>query len=475
MDERVKCIKNDEKALPLTIGKVYNIVSEENVCFWIINDIGQKQWYLKERFEVEQVNNKYIFDMNNFQIGDIAINCENDKEANILFDILKEYDLPKVKQNYSEKTCYRFYDNGICQGDIQFYKDQSYKVLKFSNMDFSQHLNKLTIPKQNNKLNIKELAKTMTRFEFLEQIDKDEGVFDECVKYTDIDITEEMFEGFNCCPDANCKKCFEIAIKDIFFIGDRVTYKDDRVFSNGKKVAIISRIQACTWGDYDLIWLDDVELGWVSREDIKLYKDDNIVKEQSKPKFIFNIEDFKKNDITIKCKSQKQADKLFEILIINGVQNWIDGNNLKDNTMFHMTNGFDKGRIYYNYELEDKGLDWGMSKSWYKNNGYNIIKFKNIDFGNVWDKESIDEASLMPYRSVNSRIQTKMYVVEFTYNAINSHYFISEDDNIKIGEIVMCECQIGSKNYQYCKVKDIVETGLYKEEFKSYRNCKKLS
>jgi len=75
------------------------------------------------------------------------------------------------------------------------------------------------------KLNIKELAKIMTRYEFLEQIDKNEGLNNDCIRYTDIDVPREMFLKFNCCPDANCKKCFEIAIKDVLFIGDKVIKK----------------------------------------------------------------------------------------------------------------------------------------------------------------------------------------------------------------------------------------------------------
>jgi len=50
------------------------------------------------------------------------------------------------------------------------------------------------ITDNNKSLNIKELAKTMTRIEFLKQVDKD-GLNDECVRYTDIAdvIPKEMF------------------------------------------------------------------------------------------------------------------------------------------------------------------------------------------------------------------------------------------------------------------------------------------
>lgn len=134
INKRVECIDNSEGVIPLKIGKFYNIGKENDACFWIINDRDEIQWYLKKRFKVEQ---KYIFDIEEFRNKDIAINCETEDEANKLFEILKDYDLPKGKQNHNEETCYRFHDDGILQADCDFYKKREYEIYKFSDVDFS--------------------------------------------------------------------------------------------------------------------------------------------------------------------------------------------------------------------------------------------------------------------------------------------------------------------------------------------------
>ena len=237
------------------------------------------------------------------------------------------------------------------------------------------------IPKQNNKLNIKELAKTMTRVEFLEQIDKNEGLNNDCVRYTNINVPREMFEGFNCCPDANCKKCFEIAIKDILFKGDRVIKKDSNPFYNGEKVATIIKIEKSICGDYDSIWLNTDS--WVREGDIELYEEEE-VEPNSNYKYIFDINEYKSKDIAINCETEEEAEKFFEILIMNG----IDKSDIDIMRQCYFYYGM---KTCYNFDY-NKMLYGDIS--YYEQEKYLVYKFSDVDFGNVWDKESINEVAL---------------------------------------------------------------------------------
>lgn len=72
-------------------------------------------------------------------------------------------------------------------------------------------------------------------------------------------------------------------------------------------------------------------------------------------------------------------------------------------------------------------------------------------------------------------ITTKLYQVEFTYNSASLKNFISNDSEIKIGDIVECQCSLNSSNYQYCKVKNIIEEELTTDEIKLYRTCRRIS
>jgi len=69
----------------------------------------------------------------------------------------------------------------------------------------------------------------------------------------------------------------------------------------------------------------------------------------------------------------------------------------------------------------------------------------------------------------------KIYQVEYTYDSTSLKSFISDDIDIKIGDMVECQCGLNSSNYQYCKVKNIVEEELTEDEIKLYRICRKLS
>ena len=60
---KVKCIDNDECYRNyLTNGKIYDIIDEDNNWYWIINDYGKENWYLKSYFEsaVAEIRNDTI-------------------------------------------------------------------------------------------------------------------------------------------------------------------------------------------------------------------------------------------------------------------------------------------------------------------------------------------------------------------------------------------------------------------------------
>lgn len=118
-----------------------NEVSKENV-------IKNIQFYGEEDDLVS--NYKWIFNIEEFHNKDIVINCEKEDEADKLFEILKDYDLPKCKQIHDENTCYRFdQKKGLYQDAYKYYEENGYAIYKFKDVDF----NNLYI---NESINIKE-------------------------------------------------------------------------------------------------------------------------------------------------------------------------------------------------------------------------------------------------------------------------------------------------------------------------------
>lgn len=47
---KIKCIDNYGLEKSLTIGKIYEVIKEDGVCYKIIDDSGYKCWYVTFRF-----------------------------------------------------------------------------------------------------------------------------------------------------------------------------------------------------------------------------------------------------------------------------------------------------------------------------------------------------------------------------------------------------------------------------------------
>lgn len=174
-------------------------------------------------------------------------------------------------------------------------------------------------------MNVYEIAKTMTRENFLYET---QG---QCPKT--FGLNNDKCEEFDDCPE-----CREDSIKDIIFKGEENISNDDL---------------------------------------------------QNNNKRIFNLKEFKDNDICITCKSKTEAEQFINILIINGITNWTDGEELK------IENTYCYSSITYSFDIEEKGgLYFSQELDYFLDNNYIILEFSKVDFSQVWNKDSIAEVAL---------------------------------------------------------------------------------
>jgi len=122
-------------------------------------------------------------------------------------------------------------------------------------------------------MNINEMAKNMTREDFLKQTVKEE------LCPSDFGLNNDKCSEFIECDD-----CMKDMIKDIQFKGE----------------------------EYE------------TTENPKDYYN-----------WIFNIQDFKNKDIAIHCKSKEEAKILFGVLITNGITTWSDGDEIQNETYYN--------------------------------------------------------------------------------------------------------------------------------------------
>ena len=125
-------------------------------------------------------------------------------------------------------------------------------------------------------------------------------------------------------------------------------------------------------------WYDAVK-------DIQFKGEEDEFSETSKDniKWIFNLKQFQDESIAILCPTSTEFDILLKTLITNGME-------------------LDKSHYQYSYSDENKDicydLDCGIleycDEEWYYDHDYKIYKFSDIDFSQVWNKESIDEVAL---------------------------------------------------------------------------------
>ena len=120
-------------------------------------------------------------------------------------------------------------------------------------------------------------------------------------------------------------------------------------------------------------------------KDIQFKGEEDEFSETSKDniKWIFNLKQFQDESIAILCPTSTEFDILLKTLITNGME-------------------LDKSHYQYSYSDENKDicydLDCGIleycDEEWYYDHDYKIYKFSDVDFSQVYTKESIKEVAL---------------------------------------------------------------------------------
>jgi len=130
---------------------------------------------------------------------------------------------------------------------------------------------------------------------------------------------------------------------------------------------------------------DECDCGEISCRDCwnRVVKD---IQFKDDKQLIFDLEEYKSKDIAINCETEEEAREFFNILIMNGIDKWRGGEKLDNNQGYWIFHKQDTCYCYIdNNEIVYANKDWTQNK---------IYKFKDIDFSNVYNKESIDNVAL---------------------------------------------------------------------------------
>lgn len=138
--------------------------------------------------------------------------------------------------------------------------------------------------------------------------------------------------------------------------------------------------------------------------------------------FIFNVSEFKNKNIAINCKTEEEAGQLFDIFIKNRIQKW--GN--RDDVLINYTGWVENDTIY---EYDD-GIYVGTIDQYPE---YVIYEFSEIDFSQVYNKESIDKVTL------NNRTEEEFDITKTKY--ITREQLANR--GFKTGDIVGDKCNYG--------------------------------
>lgn len=107
-------------------------------------------------------------------------------------------------------------------------------------------------------------------------------------------------------------------------------------------------------------------------------------------KWIFNINEFKKGNIAIHCKTKEKATQLFYIFLQNYIQTWLDGDTINRSNIYY---DYYQKDTCYSYYKDKNGISFGELEH-YLEEKYKIYDFSEIDFSQVWDKKYIDNVAL---------------------------------------------------------------------------------
>lgn len=154
-------------------------------------------------------------------------------------------------------------------------------------------------------------------------------------------------------------------------------------------------------------------------------EEDEIIEElKNNSQWTFNLEEFQDESIAILCPTSTEFDILLKTLVTNGME-------------------LDKSHYQYSYSDENKDicydLDCGIleycDEEWYYDHDYKIYKFSDVDFSQVYTKESIDDASLHNRKQVDEFDITKVkYITREQLNTTRP---------LRNGDIVGDKCNYG--------------------------------
>jgi hypothetical protein len=86
---RVKCIDNDSCGYGLTRLEEYNVVEQNKDYYWVIDDKGNKDFYVKHRFEIVEEKQMKVTATTNIKNG---LTMDNLITKNCIYTVLREDD-----------------------------------------------------------------------------------------------------------------------------------------------------------------------------------------------------------------------------------------------------------------------------------------------------------------------------------------------------------------------------------------------
>lgn len=143
------------------------------------------------------------------------------------------------------------------------------------------------------------------------------------------------------------------------------------------------------------IWSLRCKKCWTNAvKDIQFKGEEDDIIEESKDKYewIFNISQFKNDNILIACHTKDEAEKFINILITNGINTWNDEDELNPSNTYY---DWCEGIICYEFDTSN-GLFYSDIDEYKKDKkiDYKIYDFDIVDFSQIWNKKSIDKVAL---------------------------------------------------------------------------------
>ena len=140
-------------------------------------------------------------------------------------------------------------------------------------------------------------------------------------------------------------------------------------------------------------------------------EEDEIIEElKDNSQWIFNLEEFKNDNILIACHSKDEAEKFINILITNGINTWDDEDELISSNTYY---DWCEGTICYEFDVSN-GLFHSDINDYEKDEkiNYKIYDFDTVDFSQVYTKESINGVALRNNKQNDFDITKVKYITK---------------------------------------------------------------